>query len=153
MNSSLVCDKIAEAAKTHVFQSQCHSPVGEIFLMELSLDDMASPQSHQTGNTHGTQPGLTGRGCLEASHHFSNWRSRLSVRFQYLSENIKQFESNTIWKALGGSHYLRTCHQEEKPTLISEGTEASQVSWNDSPAAWQSAAPPCCSSSLVTFSL
>lgn len=70
----------------------------------------------------------------------------LSVKFQYLSENTKQFESNTIWKALGGSHYLRTCHREEKPTLISEGTEASQVSWNDSPAA-------CCSSSLVTFSL
>lgn len=42
----------------------------------------------------------------------------LSVRFQYLSENIKQLESNTIWKALGGLHYLRTCHREEKSTLV-----------------------------------
>lgn len=40
------------------------------------------------------------------------------MRFQYLSENIKQFESNTIWKALGDSHYLCTCHKEEKSTLI-----------------------------------
>ena len=39
------------------------------------------------------------------------------MKFQYLSESIKQFESNTIWKTLGGSHYLRTCHREEISTL------------------------------------
>ena len=41
----------------------------------------------------------------------------LSVKFQYLSESMKQFESNTIWKTLGGSHYLRTCHREEISAL------------------------------------
>lgn len=41
----------------------------------------------------------------------------LSVRFQNLNENIKQFESNTIWKALGSSCYFCTCHREEKSTL------------------------------------
>lgn len=45
MNNSFVCDKIAEAAKTHDCQTQCHSPVGDIFLMELSLDDIASPRA------------------------------------------------------------------------------------------------------------
>lgn len=30
VNLFLLWDKIAETAKTHVFQSQCHSPVGEI---------------------------------------------------------------------------------------------------------------------------
>lgn len=114
----------------HLVQSQCHSPVGEIKKKkkELSLDDVAKPPEPSRltcARNAASYPGeqapflLEGPGCSES--------------FQYQSENAKRLESNTIWKALGGSHYLRTCPREETATLISEGTGATPVGRNYSP--------------------
>lgn len=88
--------------------------------MEFSLDDIVSPPEPTRLTVpagHGQLP--TGWGSLlEPPVTFLFEDTGLSVRFSYLSEDIKQFESNTIWKAWGGSHYLHTCHREEKSTLI-----------------------------------
>lgn len=88
--------------------------------MEFSLDTTASPPepTRLTVPAEHSQLPTSWGTILKPPVTFLFEGTGLSVRFQYLSENIKQFESNTIWKALGGSHYLRTCHGEEKSTLI-----------------------------------
>lgn len=117
---------------------------GFFFKVQFSLEDTASPPEPTRLTVpaeHGQLP--TGWGTILKPPVTSLFEGTgLSVRFQYLSENIKQFESNTIWKALGGSHYLRICHWEEKSTLIFRRgwSHLGRLEWRPQQP-WQSAAP------------